>query len=160
MKLFQKKLRSQQEENSNWWKDPRLDDEGTYDYLVEELPSDNSRWSWYYTKCDDCGKYHKLNVTDSHYFYCWDGWDSMSYTTCWKCRVVSIVKSSIRKVKKFIHNNVLKLDIGAYIVYRKFCKKHNLTKDMRKDMWIQYYDMWHDKASRKIITRKLNKVTR
>ena len=22
----------------SWWKDPRLDDEGTYDYLVEELP--------------------------------------------------------------------------------------------------------------------------
>lgn len=25
---------------NEYWKDPRLDDEGTYDYLVEELPND------------------------------------------------------------------------------------------------------------------------
>jgi hypothetical protein len=152
VKLFQKKLRSQQEENSNWWKDPRLDDEGTYDYLAEELPSDNSRWSWYYAKCDDCGKYHKLNVTDSHYFYCWDGWDSMSYTTCWRCRMVSITKSSIRKVKKFIQHHHLKIDVEAYKIFRQYCKKHNIPKEQRKDLWLKYYDdIWHDKAMRKIV---------
>jgi hypothetical protein len=145
---------------NKWWQDPRLgtdDDEGAYDYYAEELPQDKSEWSRYYTKCDDCGKHRKLHRTDYHYFYCWDGWDSMSYTTCWKCHVKGAAKSSICKVKKFIHNNALKLDIGAYIMYRKFCKKHNLTKDVCKDMWTRYYDMWHDKAVRKIIMRKLAK---
>ena len=136
---------------NEWWKDPRLDDEGTYDYLVEELPSDNHRWSWYYTKCDDCGKYHRLNVTDSHYFYCWDGWD-MSYTTCWKCRIVSIVKSNIRKVKKFIQHHYLKTDVKAYKIFRKYCKKYNIPKEQRKDLWLKYYDsVWHDKAMRKLV---------
>ena len=137
---------------NKWWKDPRLDDEGTYDYLIEELPSDNSRWSWYHTKCDDCGKYHKLNVIDSHYFYCWDGWDSMSYTTCWKCRIASIMKSSIRKVKKFMHYHYLKIDVKGYKIFRKYCRKHNIPKDQRKDLWLKYYDdIWHDKAMRKMV---------
>ena len=137
---------------NEWWKDLRLDDEGTYDYLIEELPSDNSRWSWYHTKCDDCGKYHKLNVINSHYFYCWDGWDSMNYTTCWKCRTVSIVKSSTRKVKKFIQHHYLKIDVEGYKIFRKYCKKYNIPKERRKDLWLNYYDtIWHDKAMRKLV---------
>lgn len=145
---------------NKWWQDPRLgtdDDEGAYDYYAEELPRDNSKWSWYYSKCDECGKHHKLHRTDTHYFYCWDGWDSMSYTTCWKCHVKDVIKYSIRKTQKFIHDNVLKLDVGAYLVFREFCKKHNLSKKDQKDMWINYYDMWHDRAVRKIITRKLKR---
>ena len=135
-----------------WWQDPRLDDEGTYDYLVEELPRDRSEWSWYYTKCDDCGKYHRLNVTDSHYFYCWDGWDSMSYTTCWKCRVKSIVRSSMLKIKKSIQHHGLKLDIRAYKIFRQYCKKHNIFKELRKELWLKYYDdIWHDKAMRQYV---------
>ena len=137
---------------NEWWKDPRLDDEGTYDYLVEELPADNHGWSWYYTKCDDCGKCHRLNVTDSHYFYCWDGWDSISYTTCWKCRIVSIVKSNIRKIKKFIQHHYLKTDVEAYKIFRKYYKKYNIPKEQRKDLWLKYYDsVWHDKAMRKLV---------
>lgn len=136
-----------------WWQNPLLgtdDDEGAYDYYAEELPCDNSRWSWYYSKCDDCGKHHKLHRTDTHYFYCWDGWDSMSYTTCWKCHIKSVVKSSICKIKKYILNYITKLDIGAYIMFRKFCRKHNIPKDMRKDMWTNYYDFWHNKAMYKL----------
>lgn len=137
---------------NKWWKDPRLDDEGTYDYLVEELPRDKSEWSWYYTKCDDCGKYHRLNVTDSHYFYCWDGWDSMSYTTCWKCRIASIIKSNMRKVKKFIQHHCLKMDTRAYKIFRRYCKKYNIPKEQQKDLWLKYYDdIWHDKAMRKFV---------
>jgi hypothetical protein len=136
---------------SKWWKDPRLDDEGTYDYLVEELPRDSSTWSRYPSKCDDCGKIRGLHVTHSHYFYCWDGWDCMDYTVCWKCHIKGIIRSSILKMKKFIRGHSAKLDIGAYIMFRKFCKKHNIQKEMRKDMWINYYDMWHDKAVYKIL---------
>lgn len=86
-----------------YWKDPRLDDEGTYDYLVEELPSDTARWQWYYQKCDSCGKEHRLNFESTHYFYCWDGWDSMSYAECWKCRLrdkVYAIKAKIKRKRK------------------------------------------------------------
>ena len=89
-----------------YWQDPRLDDEGTYDYLVEELPQDSAKWERYYTKCDSCGKEHSLNFCATHYFYCWDGWDSMSYTECWKCRlkgkIYSIKAKTIKKIKQKI----------------------------------------------------------
>jgi hypothetical protein len=89
---------------NEYWKDPRLDEEGTYDYLVEELPSDTAKWQWYYQKCDSCGKYHRLNFDSTHYFYCWDGWDSMSYAECWKCKLKSKIygiKSRIKKHRKY-----------------------------------------------------------
>ena len=87
---------------NEYWKDPRLDDEGTYDYLVEELPSDTARWQWYYQKCDSCGKYHRLNFESTHYFYCWDGWDSMNYAECWKCRLRDKVYAIKARVKRKI----------------------------------------------------------
>ena len=99
-KLFARKKAEVPEQTGEWWKDPRLDDEGTYDYLVEELPRDTSKWERYYQNCDTCGKFHKLNKVDTHYFYCYDGWDSMSYSECWKCRLKSTVHSIISKVKK------------------------------------------------------------
>lgn len=85
-----------------YWQDPRLDDEGTYDYLAEELPSDSQKWQRYYQKCGTCGKYHKLNFVSVHYFYCYDGWDSMDYTECWKCRLKSKIYSIKYKIKKKI----------------------------------------------------------
>lgn len=74
----------------NWWKAPVLqgpeNDYGDYDYLAERLPTDTCRWEWdYVSRCDDCGKEHRINKCATHYFYCWDGWDSMSSTVCWKC---------------------------------------------------------------------------
>lgn len=70
--------------------DPRLDDEGTYDYLAEDLPQDSSTWGrGRYCKCDECGKTRYWTRTDRHYFYCWDGWDSLSYNTCWVCDLQS-----------------------------------------------------------------------
>lgn len=136
---------------NEWWKDPRLDDEGTYDYLVEELPSDNSKWSWYLSRCDDCGKEIRWHRTDYHYFYCWDGWDSMDYTTCWRCHIKSVIKSKISKIKKNILNHSRKFNIGAYLVFRKFCKNHNIQKEYRSDLWNTYYDYWTDKANYKIL---------
>ena len=85
-----------------YWKDPRLDDEGTYDYLVEELPSDTQKWQWYYQKCDSCGKYHRLNFEGTHYFYCWDGWDSISYVECWSCKLKAKLYRTKSKIKQKI----------------------------------------------------------
>ena len=66
--------------------DPRLDDEGTYDYLAEDLPQDSSTWHrGYYCVCDECHKQRYWTRTDRHYFYCWDGWDYMGSNTCWLC---------------------------------------------------------------------------
>jgi phage terminase large subunit GpA-like protein len=87
---------------NEYWKDPRLDDEGTYDYLVEELPSDTAKWQWYYQKCDSCGKEHRLNFESTHYFYCYDGWDSISYSECWKCRLKDEIYAIKARVKRKI----------------------------------------------------------
>lgn len=135
---------------SKWWKDPRLDDEGTYDYLVEELPQDNSVWSWYPSKCDDCGKERRLNRTDSHYFYCWDGWDSMEYTTCWKCHLKSVIRSIMSKIKRYIRKCKF-FNIRARLEFRKFCYKNNISRSDRKKIWETYYDFWTDNVNIKIL---------
>jgi hypothetical protein len=76
----------------------------------------------------------------------------MSYTTCWKCHIKGVIRSSMLKMKKFIQHHRLKLDIKAYIIYCKYCKKHKIPKDYRKDLWVKYYDdIWHDKAMRKCV---------
>ena len=95
---------------NDWWKSPVLqgteNDYGDYDYLVEELPKDYARWEFdkYRWKCDTCGKDSFLRFVAEHYFYCWDGWDSMSYAECWKCRLkgkISEIKWKIKdKIKK------------------------------------------------------------
>ncbi len=102
MKLFKRQKQIEESDNYEYWKDPRLDDEGTYDYLVEELPSDTAKWQWYYQKCDSCGKYHRLNFNSTHYFYCYDGWDSMSYVECWKCRLKAKIYAIKAKIKRKI----------------------------------------------------------
>lgn len=88
---------------SNWWKNPLLsgpeNDYGDYDFYAEELPKDSAKWEWFYEKCESCGKYHHLNFCSSHYFYCWDGWDSMTYVECWRCVVKDTVHKYIRKIK-------------------------------------------------------------
>ena len=71
-----------------------------YDYFYTKLPSDEQKWQWWYTKCDSCGKYHRRNFVSTHYFYCWDGWDSMSYTECWRCKLKSKIASIKCKIKK------------------------------------------------------------
>lgn len=142
---------------NKWWKDPRLDDEGTYDYLVEELPQDTSLWSRYPVNCDDCGKERRLHVTHSHYFYCWDGWDCMDYTVCWQCYLKSAIRNSISKIKKRIHNHTKKFNIGAYVIFCKFCKRNNIAKEHRSHLWESYYDYWSDKATYKFL-KGMNKA--
>lgn len=94
----------------DWWKAPILqgpeNDYGDYDYFVEELPKDYARWEFdkYRWKCDTCGKDSFLRFVAEHYFYCWDGWDSMRYAECWKCRL----KGRISDIKWKVKNNIKK----------------------------------------------------
>lgn len=109
--------------DDKYWKDPRLDDEGTYDYLVEELPRDYAKWEFtkHKFKCDDCGKESRLRFVSAHYFYCWDGWDSMSYDVCWKCALHDKVHSIIYGIKHYFKTQikVWKYAIETYQIYKK-----------------------------------------
>lgn len=130
--LFKKKNNIEKYDNYEYWKDPRLDDEGTYDYLVEELPSDTAKWQWYYQKCDSCGKHHMLNFENTHSFYCWDGWDSMTYVECWRCKL----KYKIYSIKSKIKKNTIK-KIEQHRDYRKLIrslKENNIpiTKELKE----------------------------
>ena len=113
---------------NEYWKDPRLDDEGTYDYLVEELPSNTAKWQWYYQKCDSCGKHHRLNFDSTHYFYCWDGWDSISYAECWRCKLKSKIYGIKSKIKKKIKQR------NKYKEWMKMFKEKNvpITKELKE----------------------------
>lgn len=73
-----------------------------YDYFYTKMPSDTSNWERYYTRCETCGKYHWFNKVDTHYFYSIDGYDSMSYTECWRCKLKSKTSSIKTKIKKKI----------------------------------------------------------
>ena len=110
----------------NWWKNPVLqgedNDYGQYDYLIEELPHDEARWEWLYRKCDSCGKYHRLNFYSNHYFYTYDGWDSLDYTDCWKCRFEGKVWSIKNKIKKEIQAHKLAFSL----LNRKHSIKRNI----------------------------------
>ena len=85
--------------------DNRLDDEGTYDYLVEELPQNHSTWcsSWEKARCETCGKRRHFYRVDYGYFYCWDGYDYMTYTECWKCALDISPKALLRKLKNKVY---------------------------------------------------------
>ena len=84
--------------------DPRIDDEGNHDYYAEDLPSDTARWERGRCRCESCGKYRRLTYRSTHYFYCYDGWDSMSYTECWRCAS----KAKVRSIKWVIKNKIKK----------------------------------------------------
>ena len=90
---------------NDWWKNPVLqgpeNDYGDYDYLIEEIPQDYAKWdlSKYRWKCDDCGKERHLRFRTAHYFHTLDGWDSLDYSTCWRCRVKEDIKDTLWKIK-------------------------------------------------------------
>ena len=120
---------------TKWWQDPRLDDEGTYDYLVEELPRDSANWEWYYQKCESCGKYLKLNFTATLYFFCWDGWDSMSYTECWRCVIKDKIYGVKYKIKKKIVNRYEAIKDYCELMRKLKQKGHQLTKEQKQHIW-------------------------
>lgn len=89
----------------DWWKVPVLqgpeNDYGDYDYLIEEIPQDSAKWELdkYRWKCDDCGKDRHLRFVTRSYFHTLDGWDEMSWATCWRCEIKSrFVHARIRLV--------------------------------------------------------------
>ena len=116
---------------SDWWKDPRLDDEGTYDYLVEELPKDHAAWerNQYGSRCDSCGKERRFLFRATHYFYCYDGWDYMDSTECPVCMAKRQVHTVINRIKKQIE--IIKRALwftnnssnGNFVYWYKMAKK-------------------------------------
>ena len=116
----------------DWWKAPILqgpeNDYGDYDYLVEELPKDHCGWDLqrYTSRCDSCGKESHLLFSATHYFYCWDGWDSHTYTECWKCMVKDKIWSVKNRIKKWFKKraDVFKMaielhNIGPQLSWKK-----------------------------------------
>ena len=97
---------------TEWWKNPLLqgqeNDYGDYDFYAEELPSDYARWELSKEKwhCDSCGKYSHLLLTSAHHFYCWDGWDSMHWHECWKCRLKGKIRETKWKAVKFVKKRI------------------------------------------------------
>ena len=112
---------------SDWWKSPVLqgseNDYGDYDYLIEELPKDHCGWDLqrYTSKCDNCGKERHLLFRATHYFYCWDGWDSMDSTECWKCMIEDKIWSVKHKIKKRI--KIIKTTFELYNTSKRDIKK-------------------------------------
>lgn len=116
---------------NDWWKDPRLDDEGTYDYLVEELPKDYGEWIRH-SRCDCCGKERFRVFRYVHHFYCWDGWDSMDSSQCWKCMIEDKLWSIKHKLKKKI--DIIKTTVELYKDTPKWSMKkcYNLASKLHR----------------------------
>lgn len=118
----------------NWWKSPVLqgpeNEYGEYDYLVNELPKDEAYWDFNKDKykCESCGKLSHLLFRTTHYFYCYDGYDSMSYDECWRCRIESNIRGKIYKIKKRIKNSIKTLKITT-----ELCKDMNGWKSIKQN---------------------------
>lgn len=116
---------------NNWWKSPVLqgpeNDYGDLDYLLEELPCNTREWTKWQYKCSECGKWHRLNVVYTEYFYTLDGYDSLSTEVCWLCEMKSIIGRPFRKIKRKIGRawRVLKETIS---LKRDLSKKHTWKK--------------------------------
>ena len=124
---------------NDWWKAPVLqgteNDYGDYDYMIEEHPHDYAKWEFdkYAWRCDNCGKDSHLLFRSVSHFYTMDGYDSMDYTECWKCRLkdkMHSIKYNIkRKIKKEIQTVKDALEfkrtcsVGNFIYWYKIVKK-------------------------------------
>ena len=121
----------------NWWKSPVLqgpeNDYGDYDYLIEEIPSSGAKWSWWYEKCDSCGKEHKLNYVFTGYFRTMDGWDSQSDCECWKCHLKRKITEPFKKFKRKIkkHIRAMKEVYRTSKEYKEITGK-SLSKERKK----------------------------
>lgn len=75
----------------DWWKAPVLqgpeNDYGDYDYLIEEIPENNSEWIFGAHRCESCGKMRHAIHRSTEYFRTMDGYDSLSYDECLSCTI-------------------------------------------------------------------------
>jgi hypothetical protein len=120
---------------NDWWKAPVLqgpeNDYGQYDYLIEEIPEDYARWEFdreYKWKCHTCGRESHLLFRSEHFFHTLDGWDSMDYAECWRCRLSGKIHGIKWKMKKRI--KVLKTTMELYKDLKKksFKRSYELAK--------------------------------
>jgi hypothetical protein len=111
----------------NWWRIPVTEgaEYDEYDYFYTELPQNSREWSTWDYKCSECGKWHKLNVVYTEYFYTLDGYDSLSTEVCWLCEMKNIIWKPFRKIKR--NWKILKEMI-------------DLKKDLPKKSWKKYYE--------------------
>lgn len=101
----------------DWWKNPMLDDEGTYDYFVEEVPDSYCRWE--FSKIaweDDQGHPSHLRKIWCNYFRTMDGYDSIEGSDCWRCVLKDTIRILPRKIKRCFKNKIkiIKLFIEAF----------------------------------------------
>ena len=119
---------------NNWWKSPVLqgeeNDYGQFDYLIEEIPQNSREWNTWGYKCSECGKWHKLNVVYTEYFYTLDGYDSLSTEVCWLCEMKSIIGKPFRKMKK-----------KANRTWRVLKETISLKRDLSKHTWKRCYEL-------------------
>ena len=54
----------------------------------------------YLAKCDECEKYTHFYRYDEYRFSTIDGWDSLSYTMCWRCVIKEKIRHAKYKIKK------------------------------------------------------------
>lgn len=122
---------------SDWWKNPVLqgedNDYGEYDYLVNPLPKNEAYWDFskYKWKCESCGKFSHLMFRTVEYFYCLDGYDSMSYDECWKCRIESDIRCKVYGIKKKIKNFFKTLKITAELCKADGCSWKEIKRNYK-----------------------------
>lgn len=117
--IFLKKYTQTNKKNDkyDWWKNPMLDNEGTYDYFVEEVPESYCRWE--FSKIaweDDQGHPSHLRKVWCNYFRTMDGYDSVSGSDCWRCVLKDTIKTLSYKIKRYFKNKIkiIKLFIEAF----------------------------------------------
>jgi len=98
---------------SDWWKSPVLqgpeNDYGQYDYMIEEIPQDYARWEFdrkYKWACHNCGRESHLLFRSEQFFHTLDGYDSMDYAECWRCRLSGKLHEFKWKFKKDIKKQI------------------------------------------------------
>jgi hypothetical protein len=123
---------------NDWWKAPVLqgdeNDYGDYDYLIEELPHDYTKWELnrYKCRCDSCGKERHLLLRSAHYFYTLDGYDYMNYDECWVCRLkgkMYTIKYKLKKKIKIVKDALMLTRSSSAGNFRYYYK---LVKEMSK----------------------------
>ena len=121
---------------NNWWKSPVLqgeeNDYGAYDYMIEEIPKNSREWSTWGYKCSECGKWHKLNVVYTEYFYTLDGYDSLSTEVCWLCEMKSIIGKPFRKMKRKMKLLKQTVELKRDLNHKSWKRCYELAKILEK----------------------------